>query len=245
MQYTDELDMENYDPIVSEVAGILGEQAGLSADTIIRTALTDGATVDYSGDAASRGALDAPQHNITFADFIKQVAALEAANSLPVDGEDFAVILTPHSWATLMQDATFVNMFVQEAPNSALRNGYVGRILRCKVYVSGNAREYADAGVGSTTDVYSALFIAQESYGLVGMGNITPDVVDGGPETERNMTGKPVKPVEIIAKPLGSAGADDPLNQRGTIGWKMALDVEILNSAWIRNLEHTTVFSDD
>lgn len=243
---TDELDMTEFDPIISEASAILGEQAGLSADTLVRNTLTDNATVDYSGDVAARASLDHPQHDVTYADFIKQVAELEAANAMPADGEDFIVIMHPHTWATLMQDPTFVNLFVQEAPNSALRSGYVGRILRCKLFVSSNAREYADAGVGSTTDVYSMLFIAREAYGIVGMGSLTPNFnVDGAPETSRNMTGQKVKPVEIIVKALGSAGADDPLNQRGTIGWKMAFATSVLNSAWIRSLEHTNVASDD
>lgn len=243
---TDELDMTNFDPIISESSAILGEQAGLSADTLVRNTLTDGATADYSADVSARASLDHPQHDVTYADFIKQVAELEAANSMPADGEDFIVILHPYSYATLMQDPTFVNLFVQEAPNSALRSGYVGHILRCKIFVSSNAREYADAGVGSTTDVFSMLFIAKESYAIVGMGSITPNfMMDGAPENARNMTGQQVKPVEIIVKPLGSAGADDPLNQRGTIGWKMSFATSVLNSAWVRNLEHTNVSSDD
>lgn len=243
---TDELDMTAFDPIISESSAILGEQAGLSADTLVRNTLTDGATADYAGDVSARASLDHPAHDVTFADFIKQVAELEAGNAMPADGDDFIVVIHPMTWATLMQDPTFVNMFVQEAPNSPLRNGYVGRILRCKLFVTSNAREYADAGVGSTTDVYSMLFIGKESYGIVGMGSITPNfMVDGAPETGRNMTGQQVKPVEIIVKQLGSAGADDPLNQRGSIGWKMSFATSVLNSAWVRNLEHTNVASDD
>jgi N4-gp56 family major capsid protein len=80
--YTDEIDYTIYDPMVSEVSGILGEQAGVSADTLIRNALTDGATKD-SGAATSRVTLDAPGHDVTYADFVKQVAALEAGNALP------------------------------------------------------------------------------------------------------------------------------------------------------------------
>jgi hypothetical protein len=59
------------------------------------------------------------------------------------------------------------------------------------------------------------------------------------------MTGQMVKPVSIIVKNLGSAGADDPLDQRGTIAWKMAFNSAVLNSSWIRNLEHVNVASDD
>jgi len=93
--YDDELEMEDFDPLVSEMSAILGEQAGLSADTIVRNVLTAGATADFSGDQASRGALDAPSHNVSYADFIKQIAALEAANALPVEGNNFVVIIHP------------------------------------------------------------------------------------------------------------------------------------------------------
>ena len=247
--WTDEIDMTAYDPIVSEFSSILGEQAGLSADTLIRNTITDGATKDYAGSATSRGTIDAPAHVLTYADFIKQVAELEAANAMPVDGDDFIVIMHPFTWATLMQDPTFVNLFIEAGENNdmnPLRSGYVGRILRCKIFVSSNSREYADEGVGSTTDVYSMLFIAREAYGTVGIGNSTPNIdQDSAPNKSRNMTGQNVKPVEIKVKQLGSAGADDPLDQRATVGWKMSLAESITNAAWIRDLEHANVASDD
>lgn len=247
--WTDEIDMTAFDPIVSEFSSILGEQAGLSADTLVRNTITDGATKDYAGSATSRATVDAPAHNLSYADFIKQVAELEAANAMPVDGDDFVCIMHPFTWATLMQDPTFVNLFIEAGENSdmnPLRSGYVGRILRCKIYVSSNSREYADEGVGSTTDVYSMLFIAREAYGTVGIGNTTPNLnQDSAPNKAHNMTGQKVKPVEIIVKQLGSAGADDPLNQRATVGWKMSLAEAITNAAWIRDLEHSNVASDD
>jgi len=137
-------------------------------------------------------------------------------------------------------------MFIQESPDNAIRNGYVGRILRCKVFVSSNAYEWADVGAGSTTDVYAALFIARESYAILGLdGASMPSEVDSGSETAKPLTGQQIKPVEIITKPLGSAGTSDPLNQRGSMAWKMCLTPEILNSSWIRCLKHTNAFSDD
>jgi N4-gp56 family major capsid protein len=246
--HSDELELTVFDPLISEVASILGEQAGLSADTLVRDVITAGATKDYSGGAAGRTSLDAPMHNLTYSDFVKSVAQLEAQNALPVDGDRFICIMHPHSWATLMQDPTFVNMFVQESAGDSnpMRSGYQGHIMRCSIYVSSNAREYVDGGIGSTTDVYSLLFIARESYGTVGFAGTFPNLmVDGQGEKGRNMTGMAVKPVTMIIKQLGSAGADDPLNQRATIGWKMSLATSILNSAWLLDLEHTNAFSDD
>jgi N4-gp56 family major capsid protein len=248
--YTDELEMTAFDPIISEFSSILGEQAGLSADTLVRNSITDAATKDYAGSATQRTELDAPAHNLGYADFIKQVASLEAQNAMPIDGDNFIVIMHPFTWATLMQDPTFVNLFIEAGENgdsNPLRSGYVGRILRCKIFISSNSRSYVDGGVGSTTDVYSMLFLARESHGFVGMAGSFPNLnVDGAPESATGgMTGQQVKPVEIIAKQLGSAGADDPLNQRATIGWKMSLGYATTNSAWMRDLEHTNVASDD
>ena len=247
MGYTDELEMTSFDPFISEVSAILGEQCGLSADTLIRNTLTAGATKDYSGAATSRATLDAPLHNISYADFVKQYAVLQAGDAMPLEGADFVVIMHPHSFASLMQDPVFVNLFIEESDkgDSALRSGYMGRLLNCRIYISSNSREYADEGVGSTTDVYSMLFIGKESHGYLGFGNIAPDMMDGGGDGYANNTGKQVKPVEIKVKQLGSAGTGDPLDQRATIGWKMALATSVLNSAWILDLEHTNSFSDD
>src|SRR3990167_4842092 len=178
--YTDEIDMTVFDPLVSEVSGILGEQAGLSVDTLIRNTLTAGATKDYSGNQTARNALQTPAHDVTYADFVKQVAALEAANAMTVDGDSYICIMHSYTWASLMLDPTFVNLFIEG---------------------------------------------------------------EGG----KNLTGagKRASPVELIMKGLGSAGADDPLNQRGTIAWKTGFDTDLLNAAWCRDLEHVNVFSAD
>lgn len=142
-----------------------------------------------------------------------------------------------------MLDPVFVGLFEKEVSDSPIRSGYVGRLLQCRIYISANAREYADAGVGSTTDVYSMLFIGQESHGYLGFGNIDVDLPDAGGDGYMNNTGKEVKPVQMIVKQLGAG--DDPLNQRATVGYKFALATSVLNSTWIRNLEHTTLMSDD
>ncbi len=147
-----------------------------------------------------------------------------------------------------MQDPTFVQLFIHgDGGGEALRSGLVGRIMQCQIYVTSNAREYVDGGVGSTTDVYSMLFIAKEAYGHVGMAGSFPNLMEDGSGTSNltGMTGKSVKPVELIVKQLGSAGTADPINQRATIGWKMSLQSAVLNTAWLLDLEHTNAFSDD
>ena len=47
------------------------------------------------------------------------------------------------------------------------------------------------------------------------------------------------KNVQMIAKGLGSSGSDDPLNQRGTLGWKIrGYNATILEDAYIVRIEH-------
>ena len=247
---TDEIEMTSIDPTVMWMSGVLGEQAGLSADTLRRNDITAGATKLYAGSAAGRTSLASPAGDINYKDFLRAVATLHGANAVEVQNGRFIVILHPDSMASLFLDPTFVNLFTFEASRqdgSALRSGYAGTVLGCDIYVTSNGREYVDGGSGGTPDVYSALFIGKEAYGISGLGSIaaTKEVDNAGPES-RNMTGRggvAASPVKLIVKQLGSAGADDPLDQRGSVAWKLAEDTVILNSAFIVDLEHTNLMS--
>jgi len=242
---TDQVQLESMDPLVIETSGILGEQAGLSADTLVRNALIAGATASYTGGVSAVASMDAPDCNIGYADVVKAIGTLEAANARPLDGGRFVLILHPHSYASLMQDATFVNLFTNESEPNALRTGKMGYLLNCDIYITSNAYESADAGVSSTTDVYGAIYIGADSFAVAGMAGLDVKNVDMAGTDEYTMTGKSVRPVDIIVKPVDSGGAENPLNQRGSIGWKMTHDCEILDSTWILNQYHTNVFSDD
>lgn len=241
LSYTDQLDMQNFDPVISETSGILGEQAGLSFDTLLRTLLTGGATKDYTGIATSRATLAVTTDKANFGDFVGALATLEQANAMPSMGGGYCVVTGPYVWAQWMQDPTFVALFTREG-GEAIRMGKMGSILNAEIYVTSNVASYADAGAAGA-DVYSALFIGAESYGIAGMGNTVPNVQadSGGELFGTNNTSKGVKPVEIIVKGLGETGLD-PLNQRGTIGWKATYDGQILNSAWLLDQETVTMF---
>ena len=81
-----------------------------------------------------------------------------------------------------------------------------------------------DAGeVDSTTkagvDVHSTLIFGKDAYGMV-------DIAGSGA-------------LQIIIKPHGSAGTSDPLDQRATVGAKVAAyAARILNELWIIRIEH-------
>jgi N4-gp56 family major capsid protein len=85
---------------------------------------------------------------------------------------------------------------------------------------------FADAGglkgamkstAGTNADVYPVIIFAKDSYGIV------------------PLKGKSV--MSLIVKNPGSAGSADPLNQRGTIGWRLYHASVILNDLWMVRLE--------
>jgi N4-gp56 family major capsid protein len=47
--------------------------------------------------------------------------------------------------------------------------------------------------------------------------------------------------MKMIVKPLGSSGSSDPLDQRGSIGWKANVVAKILNQDWLVRIEHALV----
>ena len=245
MGYTQRIVEQGYDPILSEMVGVLGEQAGLSADTLLRNDLTDGATTDFSAGQTARTSLDSTlSHEITFDDILIQLAELENQNARPVEGGRFACVLHPYTWKNLLQDDTFMAAFVQEAPNTAIRSGMLGTLMNCVFYMSSNARIYVDGGA-TNTDVYDMLFIGADSHGVAGFASQMPNLNPTAAPADYNPggnTGGGVNSVEIIRKGLGETGFD-PLNQRGTLAWKFAFDVLVTQANWLRNLEHCNDFS--
>lgn len=77
-----------------------------------------------------------------------------------------------------------------------------------------------DASTHTSPAVHATLVFGADAYGVID--------VDG------NGT------METIIKPQGSAGATDPLNQRGTVGAKVAAyTAKVLNPLWLIKIEHT------
>ena len=239
MGYTDRHNLTSYDPVISVMSGLLGDQAGLTMDTLCRNTLTAGATADYAGGATTRATLDRQNDKIAYVDWVQNYVSLLAANARKINGR-FICIMHPYTLEVFMTDPTFVTLFTRAAPD-AMRDGLMGVIFDCEVYISSNARSYA-AGGANSEDVYTMLFLGEESYGVAGfVGKLFDLNIDGaGPEGE-NLTGQEKSPVSLIINDLGETGFD-PLKQRGTVGWLAYHGDAVLNANFCRVLEHITSF---
>ena len=79
-----------------------------------------------------------------------------------------------------------------------------------------------EGGVGGTA-VYGTIFLGKDAYGII------------EPSAES---------LEIIVKQRGSAGTADPLDQRGTIGWKMTTGQKILYQERMVRVESGSFYGD-
>ena len=246
---SDEMQWYMLDNIHQETAKLLADQAALSLDTISRDALNAGLNVQYVGQT-SRAAITA-SNILTYAEIKKAVRTLKRNNVKPfADGFYHAIVhpdvvhdLTSDTmWVdvTKYQDKGQVNQYELgtiykvkffESTNAKVfedQSYLFGTIsdtetkfLACieridvaaqKVYLrydpqpgtltSATIALKPCGGGASSAKVYSTIVYGPNAYGSVELGG-----------TGRN--------VQVIVKEPGSSGSLDPLNQRGTLGWRV------------------------
>lgn len=212
------------DAVVTEATDILGEQAGLTLDTIYRDIINAGTTIQYANNVAGRGSVALTPSTGDLDKIIKTLKGQNAkkftaliqgsakVNTYPIRPCYMAITHTNKitdfealtGWKSVEQYASQGEVSVNEA----------GSYKNIRFVETTNAKVFTGAGAGAV-DVYSTLVLGKDAYGIVGIkGN-------------RN--------IETIVKPLGSG--DDPLNQRSTVGWKAIATAKILNDAFMLRYE--------
>ena len=209
---SDVLDMTSVDYNIAEAARVLGDQAGLSLDSIVKEVLNAGTNVQYSdGSKTSRAAITAD--DIMTVQAVKRAATtLKRMNAKKIDG-DYVAIIHPDVAYDLMNDTAWEALNTYNPKN--VFAGEIGRLYGVRFVESSDAKIFEKAGA-SSIDVYSTLFLGADAYG-------TTEIEGGG--------------LEMIIKPKGSAGTADPLNQRSSMGWKATKAACILTEAFMVRVE--------
>lgn len=215
------------DPIAREASDVMGVNGAELIETIIRQEMIAGTSVFFGGGKTSRGALTAI--DIITRNLVQKAAcrSLETNNAMPwsgsrntdtgmmSNGQLYFGIIHPLVFDDLLGDADIKQVF-----NYQSKDGY----LNCNLPVVANvawhkttlAPVFAGAGAGGV-DVYATHILGAEAIAY-------PDIAATG------------KMDSYIHQP-GSAGAADPLNQRGTIGFKLYGAPKILNNNFMVRLE--------
>ena len=225
---TDKLQYETIDPVLTEAAEVLGEQAADSLDQLCRDVLVAGTTVQYASTATGTGEVTAAM-TLTRAEVKEMVRTLQGNNAKPMTSRIdpstgyntvpvnrcFVGIIHPNTLYDL-KDASGWIPFEKYPHKGDAMPGEVGALDEVRFIMSTNAKVKSGEG-DSGGDVYCTLIIGKEAYGI------------------SRISGHALK---NIVKPLGSAGTADPLDQRATTGWKATFITKILQQSFMGRIEH-------
>lgn len=225
---TDKVMMETYDPLLTIIASELGEQVGDSLDQICRDILVAGTTIQYASTALARTDITAAM-KLTRAEVKEAVRTLKRNNARPV----MKMVDPSTGYNTLPLSRAFIGIVHPDTTNdlddavgwipvekyankSDIMPGEVGMLAGVRFVESTNAKKYTGGGA-SSADVYGTIIMGMHAYAITRISGAS---------------------LVNIVKPLGSAGANDPLNQRATSGWKLTFVAKITNQTWIVRVEH-------
>ena len=208
---SDVLELTALDNTIVEATKILGNQAGLTLDTITRNVLQAGTNVFYApkkdGTAVdSRAALD--DTCVLSVDLVKRVVAFLKKNNAPKINGSYVAIIHPYVAYDLMSDPEWIDAHKYATPEN-IYEGEIGKIAGVRFVESSEAKVYEGG-------VFGCLFLADGAYGVT-------EITGGGLQT--------------IIKQKGSAGTADPLDQRSSIGWKAMKTAEILVEPYMVRVE--------
>lgn len=199
MAFTDLVDVTTVDPILTEYTKEMARAARETMDILVREELHAGSNVHYAGGKTSRATLAAGDKP-TIDGLRKIVLAMKKAHVKPGPGGKYTVLITPDVMFDLLDDPKFEKAYEIGQNNSPFIKGEVADIFGMRFVEVLNGKIFEGAGADGV-DVHSTLVLGDRPYGIT--------KIKGNGD------------VQTIIKPLGSAGAADPLNQRQSIGWKV------------------------
>lgn len=220
---SDVLELTAIDNTIVEATKLLGKQAGLTLDTVVRNKLQAGTNVMYcptiSGTTETavteREDLDATAQ-LSVKNIQRAVTKLRA-NNVPTINGDYVAIIHPYVAYDLMRDPEWVEWHKYAKPEEAYA-GEIGKVCGVRFVQTTEAKIYAgeDDDCPEGLAVFGTLIFGEGAYGVT-------EVAGGGLQT--------------IVKQKGSAGTADPLDQRSSVGWKAILTAEILIQNYMVRVE--------
>lgn len=190
---SDLIQMTGIDPVLTETSALLGEEAGELVDTRIQEAIAKGTNVYFAGGVESRANV---ADSLTGADIKKLVRKLKNANAKRFADGFYHMQIDPSIAYDLMEDPFWVDVSKYAKPEQMVK-GELGKMHGMKFFESTNLKTATEGD----KEVHIAFAYGKDAYACIDL--------EGG-------AGKP----EIIVKPNGSAGTNDPLDQRASAGWK-------------------------
>ncbi len=220
----------------------LGKQAGNTIDKIDAEMLNTGKNVIYAdtvtgtGDSETKTAVTSrygisSKSKFTVDTALKAARALKVQNAPTINGS-YVAIVHPDSEYDVISSKGFRELVTYTNAVQRVFEGEIGKIgsvrfvtsTNAKIWTASEVKAQATADGVSTTgnvDVYSTLVLGENAYAVAEIEGLG---------------------MQTIIKELGSAGSADPLNQRGTQGWKTSHGVGIICETNMVRVEHSSTF---
>ena len=216
IQTSDVLNDVAIDPITTEVVELLGEQAGLTIDTIARDIISAGTTVQYAGAKTGTSSITAAD-KLSYAEILKAVRTLKQNHAKPFEDGYYIGFINAAQAYDLQQDPMWQDVSKYNGAK-AIMDGEIGKLGKVRFIETENLKVKNGAGA-SSINVHCAIVLGKDAFGTVELEG------KGGVET-------------IIKTPKGNDGnTSDPLNQRSTAGWKAMKTYVILQDLALLRLE--------
>lgn len=235
VEVTDVIEDTAEDPVLNDAAMMCGENIGRTSEALAYGVLKAGTNVQYANGTA-RTSVNTPitvtlQRAVTRSlqaqkamYFTKVLSGSPDYGTFPVNAAYIAVGHTDLD-SDIRGLAGFKSI-EEYGSRQPVHEREIGSVETVRYVLSPDLGAFADGGgtkagsgttmvstSGTSADVYPVLFFGKEAYGHVplrGQGAISPSII-----------------------PVGQKTKDDPLGQRGYVGWKMWFLCMILNQAWM------------
>jgi len=201
LYFTDLIDLQQLDAVRQEYTIELGFQAKESLDEIVRDVLVGEGSAYYAGGATSFSGLDDySDHSVSIDDFRKIVLGMKRAfiGGNRKAGGKYVALVSPEIMFSLFDDKKVQNFMDFGRSNSMFADGMIVEMFGVRFEEVINA-PYVEVDNGSKV-AHDSIIIGEEAYAI----------------TKLEGAG-----LQVITKGLGSAGVEDPLDQRQSIGWKI------------------------
>ncbi len=230
--FSDKVQYESPDKVLTELYEVLAEQGGQTVDILARNVLVAGTNVLYAGsantatgdvaagDVITTTLLDTAEATLLTANamYMTKVVSPDAGYATQPLSPSYVAIVHPMQKAKLQALTGWIPVRLYQNKGDVMMNE-IGTYGNIRFVISTQAKVKTGEGTGAV-NIYTILIFGKDAYGVTAMQG---------------------HGMESITKPLGSAGAADPLNQRGTVGWKANHVTKILNQSYMLRIEHALV----
>lgn len=232
---TDVIEDTHEDPVLNDATEQAGENIGRTMEQLTYGVVKAGTNVFYAN-GASRAAVNTA---ITLGKQRAVTRALKAQKAMKIT----KILSASPGYETRAVEASYVAVahtdlesdirglagftpVAEYGTRQPLCDEEIGSVEDVRYILSPDLEAFPDAGgatagfvstTGVNADVYPIIYFGKEAYGTValrGMGAVSPSII-----------------------PVGQKTKDDPLGQRGYVGWKAWFAALRLNEAWMARLE--------